>query len=234
MIEIYFGLPRTGKTTLLAKKALQLSRQITSGKCPYKQILGNVDLIGIPHYRKISFDMLGKYCTTYSAILIDETTIEADSRQFKSFPKYQVDFLVLHGHALCDLFFFCQIFNRIDATIRMLANNVYYMYKIPLLGRWFTHMYRIPYSIQIPDPKKSDTEKFGEIVAGFHKPDIITRLLTPPLFRVPYYKYFDSWVYPDLPPLPEIGWRDGEVIPLDLYEPPYIPPTKIDIRSHLH
>lgn len=233
MIELYFGLPRTGKTTMIAKMALKISRDIRAGRSPYKQILGNVDLKGIPYYTKISFDMLGRYATPFSAIFIDEATIEADSRQFKSFQKYTNDFLMLHGHWSCGLFFFCQIFDAVDRRIRMLTNNCYYMFKLPILGKWFTHYYRIPYSIMIPDPKKNDTEKFGEIVTGYHKPDIFTRLFTPPLYRPLYYKYFDSWIVPELPPLPEIGYREGEVIPFDDFDPPFLPDHRIILRSHI-
>ena len=233
MISLYFGLPGAGKTTYLSALALKISKEISLGKSPYKQILGNIDLKGIPFYQRIKFDMLGRYCTKYSAILIDEATIEADSREYRNFQRYTNDFLLLHRHHLCDLYFYAQIWNAVDLRIRTLCNNVYYVYKPPLLGHWFTRMYKIPYAIIIPDPKKSDGEKLGEIVMGYCKPGVLERLFSPWLYRPKYYPYFDSWEAPDLPPLPEVSWRLGEVIPESDFEPAYIPPSIINVRSVL-
>ena len=71
------------------------------------------------------------------------------------------------------------------------------------MGRWISSYYRIPYGIIIPDPKKKDGEKLGDIVQGYCKPSIFIRIFSPKLFRPKYYKYFDSWDRPPLPDLPE-------------------------------
>ena len=234
MISLYFGLPGAGKTTYFAGIALKISQDISRGISPYKQILGNVDLKGIPHYKRISFDMLGRYCTKFSAILIDEATIEADSRKFKSFQDYTNEFILLHRHHYCDLFFFAQIWNAVDVRIRVLCSEVYYIYKPPILGRWFSRMYRIPYGIIIPDPKKSDGEKLGEIVMGYCKPGFFVRLFSPWVYRPRYYNYFDSWEAPELPPLPELSWREFEVISESDFEPAYIPPPDMPVKSILN
>lgn len=234
MISLYFGLPGVGKTTYAAAIAKKVSDQISNGKSAYHQILGNVDLKDIPHYKRIKFDYLGRYCTKYSLIIIDEATIEADSRNYKSFQQYTNDFLLLHRHHKCDLFFFVQIWNAVDLRIRLLCNNVFYMYKPPIIGRWFSGMYHIPYSVIIPDPKKSDGEKLGEIVMGYCKPGFIERIFHPWLFRPRFYKYFDSWEAAELPPLPEIAWRELEFIPESEFVPAYIPPPDIPVRSTLN
>lgn len=64
----------------------------------------------------------------------------------------------------------------------------------------------IPYGIIIPDPKKDDSEKLGEIIQGYCKPNIFVRMFQPRLRRKKYYKYFDSWARPELPPFVDVGW----------------------------
>lgn len=101
------------------------------------------------------------------------------------------------------LSFFTQQWDGIDKKIRVITDKVYYLYKKGLLKKWFTRSYRVPYGIIIPDPKKSDGEKLGEIIQGYCKPSLIVRLFSPRLFRPLYYKYFDSWDAPQLPSLSE-------------------------------
>lgn len=94
------------------------------------------------------------------------------------------------------------MWDGVDRKIRVITDRCYYMYKGKLLGKWFSTYYRIPYGIIIPDPKKKDGEKLGEIVQGYCKPPWYVRLFAPRLYRPRYYKYFDSWEAPVLPPLP--------------------------------
>jgi hypothetical protein len=84
----------------------------------------------------------------------------------------------------------------------VITDRVFYVYKSKILGRWFTRCYPIPYGIIIPDPKKDSSEKLGEIVQGYAKPNVLVRLFSPWLYRPSYYKYFDSWERPMLPSLP--------------------------------
>lgn len=233
MIKLFFGLPRTGKTTLLTRIALNFSKKIDLKKCDYSFICGNVDLKGIPNYKKISFDMIGKYDFRHSLILIDEATIECDSRNYKVWNKDKTQFFVLHGHYKCDIFLFTQIYNRVDKTIRDLTNDVYYMWKPFLLGFWFTRYVRIPYGIDIPKKAQAGEDSNGEISMGYYQPSIIEKLFAPYMFRPRYYKYFDSWEAAELPPIPEISWRDGESIPESDFQPEYIPPSIVEIRSIL-
>lgn len=212
MVSLYFGLPGCGKTTMLAKLAHDTDvlierdlKRISKGlprKCPYDCVYSNIELVGLKHYRKITFDMLGRYDVRNALILIDEATIEVDSRDYKKFSQASKEFILLHRHYRCDIAFFTQQWDGVDKKIRVITDRVYYLYKGVFSRPWFTRMYRVPYGIIIPDPKKDSSEKLGEIVQGYCKPSFFVRLFSPWLYRPKYYKYFDSWEAPLLPPLP--------------------------------
>lgn len=195
-VSLYFGLPGCGKTTLLCAKALSGVRSKR-----YKHVYSNVN-IAVPGVTFIKNDFIGKYDLSDALILIDEATLFADSRDHKNFPKPVMEFFLLHRHYNCDIILFTQQWDGVDRKIRVITDRVYYVYKGLLLGQWFSTYYRIPYGIIIPDPKKKDGEKLGEIVQGYCKPNFLIRLISPKLFRPKYYKYFDSWEAPPLPPLP--------------------------------
>lgn len=201
-VSLYFGLPGCGKTTFLARRAIKESRKIERGKSPYTMVYGNVPLIGIKYYRYIPYDYLGKYQLYKALILIDEATIEQDSRDYKSFKQEKKEFFLLHRHYRCDIILYTQQWDGIDKKIRVITDKVYYIYKTRLTGKYLSRYYRVPYGIIIPD-KKDDTEKLGEIVQGYCKPNFFIRLFTPPVFRPFWYKYFDSFDAPQLPEIPD-------------------------------
>lgn len=196
MISLYFGLPGCGKTTLLAAKAKKALRKGL-------KVYGNVPL-ALNGYTRIDNDCVGKYMLEDCLILIDEGTLFANSRNYKNFSDSMTSFFLLHRHYRADIIIFTQQWDGLDKRIRVITDRVYYVYKTVLSGRWITRYYRIPYGIIIPDPKKSDSEKLGEIVQGYCKPGLIKRILTGGrLFRPRYYRYFDSWDAPILDPLPD-------------------------------
>ena len=215
MISLYFGLPGCGKTTMYTKLAVDADiliekdkKRVAKGKkpfCPYKHIYGNVPLFGLSNYTRIKFSYLGVYDIRDCLLLIDEATIEVDSRDFKGFKKETKEFMLLHRHYNVDIVFFTQQWDGIDKKIRVITDRVYYLYKDPLTAKWFTRMYRVPYGIIIPDPKKDSSEKLGEIVQGYCRPSFFVRVFSPWLYRKKYYKYFDSWDAPRLKPLPTVG-----------------------------
>jgi len=195
MIEIDFGLPGCGKTTKLCRDAVK-------GLKKYKNVYANIHL-AIPGVKYIENDQIGRYDTSRSLLLIDEGTLFADNRAYKSFPKHLVNFFMLHRHYKCDIIIYTQQWDGVDKKIRVLCDKCIYIYKPKILGFFMSRYYRIPYGIIIPDPKKDDTEKLGEIVQGYCKPPLIKRMFCGRLFRPRYYKYFDSWEAPELPPLPD-------------------------------
>lgn len=196
-VSLYFGLPGAGKTTILsylAKKALK--------KGTYRNIYSNVRLqmFGVTY---IDNSCIGRYDLSDCLILIDEATLFADNRDYKSFGKDKITYFLEHRHFNADIVLFTQQWDGVDRKIRVITDRVYYVYKGMFLGKWFTRYYRIPYGIIIPDPRHDQSEKLGDIVQGYCKPNILIRLFSPWIYRPKYYKYFDSWERPPLPSLPD-------------------------------
>ena len=187
MVCLYFGLPGCGKTTMLTKIALEYS-----DLKKYENIYTNVRL-SVPNVTYVDNECIGKYDMRNSLILIDEATLFADSRDYKNFSKSMIQFFLEHRHENIDLFLFTQQWDGVDKKIRVITDRVYYIYKPFFFRNLISCCYRIPYGIIIPDPKKSDSEKLGDIVQGYCKPNFLVRLFSPKLFRPLYYKYFDSW-----------------------------------------
>ena len=194
-VSLYFGLPGAGKTTLMCYLALKGVRDDK-----YRNVYGNVRM-NIDGYTYIDNDCIGKYDLSDCLLLIDEATLFADSRSYKEFGKDKLEYFLEHRHYNADICLFTQQWDGVDRKIRVITDRVYYVYKGAIIGHWISTFYRIPYGIIIPDPKKS-SEKLGEIVQGYCKPNILIRLFSPKLFRPKYYKYFDSWERRELPRLP--------------------------------
>lgn len=198
MVSLYFGLPGSGKTTMLAMMAVKYTKMGV-------KVYGNIPL-NVTGYTRIDNDCIGKYDLSNSIILIDEGTLFADSRDYKNRNDDMINklkFFLLHRHYKCDIYIYTQQWDGLDKRIRVITDRVYYVYKGKLLGRWVTRYYRVPYGIIIPDPKKSDSEKLGEIVQGYCKPSLFARLLHGWVWRPRWYPYYDSWDAPVMPPLPE-------------------------------
>lgn len=197
-ISLFFGLPGCGKTTLFTQFAVKYCRPMS----PYKHVYGNVH-ISVPGYTYIDNECIGRYQLDNCLLLIDEATIFADSRRHKEFPKFLVDFFLLHRHYKCDIYLFSQGWDAVDRRIRIITDRVYYVYKGIFTRHWITKYYRIPYGIIIPDPKRNGgSEKLGEIIQGYCKPPIFVRIFAKICYRPRYYQYFDSWEAPELPALP--------------------------------
>lgn len=196
-VSLYFGLPGAGKTTLMCYMAL---RALKSKR--YNFVYSNVQMV-LPGIIYIDNDCIGRFDLHDALILIDEATLFADNRNYKEFGKDKITYFLEHRHYNVDICLFTQQWDGVDRKIRVITDRVYYVFKGKLLGHWFTSYYRIPYGIIIPDPRKDkSSEKLGEIVQGYCKPSIFIRLFCSKLYRPKYYKYFDSWERPELPPLP--------------------------------
>lgn len=205
-VSLYFGLPGCGKTTMLAKMAMD---GVHSGR--YRNVYTNV-FLAMPGVTYIDNECIGQYELCDCLLLIDEATLFADSRDFKNFAKSRLEYFLTHRHRNADIVLFTQQWNGVDKKIRTITDRVYYIKKGLISGKWISKCYRIPYDIIIPDPKKHNGEKLGEIVQGYCKPPLLSRLFCKRIFRPRYYKYFDSWELNEFPPLPsKYSAIEGEI-----------------------
>lgn len=99
-ISLFFGLPGCGKTTLMVSYALKAAK----GK-RYKNVYCNVP-ISVPGVTYIDNDMIGQYNLRDCLILIDEATLFADNRAYKTFGKDKIQYFLLHRHYNADVFLF--------------------------------------------------------------------------------------------------------------------------------
>lgn len=195
-VSLYFGLPGAGKTTLMSYHAKRAAKQRR-----YKNVYSNVRL-AIPGVCYVDNDCIGKYNLEDCLLLIDEATLFADNRAYKEFTKDKLSYFLQHRHYGADINLYTQQWDGVDRKIRVITDRVYYVYKGLFLGKFFTSYYRIPYGILIPS-KKDNGEKLGEIVQGYCKPPLLVRMFAKRLFRPFYYRYFNSFERPYLPPLPD-------------------------------
>lgn len=190
-IRLYFGLPGAGKTTLLTAHALKYSKRKNFN------VYSNVRL-NIAKVIPIENEQIGKFNLHDGVILIDEGTIFADSRKFKTFADDLVKFFVMHRHFRVDVEIFLQNYNRTDLTIRMLADKVYWIRKVG----GFTFSVNIPMSVFIPRRETSDTSgQAGEIENGYYRPPWYAYLFCEKIRRKRYYDFFDSFECYRLPDL---------------------------------
>lgn len=202
MVSLYFGLPGAGKTTMLTKLALDEALRSPKRR-RYKHIYGNLAFSGIPDYIQIKATDIGQYMLEDCLILIDEGTVQFSNRDYKTFSKALSDWFCTHRHYKADIAIACQSYNGVDKKIRDVCDKVYYLHKSILTGWAKTKVWRIPYSIIIPDKKDTGSTHLGEIVEGYCKPPFLLRLFTPSLYRKRYYPYFDSWERKELAALPD-------------------------------
>lgn len=200
-VHLYFGLPGCGKTTLATSLAWKFTHD-KKFKKRYKNVYVNFG-VDLPGVTVIKNEYLGKYQLENGAVLLDEASLLADSRDYKNFSKNFLQFFLMHRHYNLDIYLFNQGWDAVDKRIRVITDRVYYIYKSRILGKLFSSYYRIPYDIIIPDPKgKNSGEKLGDIIQGYCKPPLLQRIFSHKIYRPRYYKYFDSWEAPQLDPLP--------------------------------
>ncbi len=196
MVTLVFGLPGAGKTTLMASNVVRHLK-----KKRYKHVYGNVRM-AVPGYTYIDNDCIGKYDISDCALHIDEATLFADNRAYKEFDKGKLIYFLEHRHFGADIYLYTQQWDGVDKKIRAITDRVFYIYKPFFFGKWWSIYYRIPYGIIIPD-KKTGGDKLGEIIQGYCKPSLLIRLFAPKIFRPKFYRFFDSFERPYLPPLPK-------------------------------
>lgn len=189
MIQIIFGLPRSGKSTLLTalcQKAI-LHKPLRIGFCrfgsgvEYQRVYSNFPMNGA---FKLDFDKLGVYNYHDALILIDEISLFCDSRNFKNFGDNLKMFFALHGHAHLDILACSQSFMDCDVKIRRMATDFFLIEKTN-----FGHFSRISPIHQFVGVKdRSIVDNY--IVGGFFQSGFLN--------RKSYYRFFDSFSMPKL------------------------------------
>lgn len=179
MITCYFGVPGVGKTTLACKLA-------RNGLKRYDHVYTNFYCKGT---EKIDYSDLATFKLYNSLIVLDELTLDADNRDFKSFSKSHKDFFTLHRHLGCDVIYLTQNYENIDKKIRDCTNELWYMSKsvVPFFRR-FTTAKRIYRNINI-------NENTSELTLGYRFCNLLESIFVSNrkcVYRPKYYKYFDT------------------------------------------
>lgn len=212
MVTGFFGVPGCGKSTFLAKFAIQELRRIQKGKSRYRHVLTNFPVHGC---EKVSIEDLGRFDLEYCLILFDEITLDADSRDFKVFSKSLKDFFTLHRHTHNDIIYFCQDYSRVDKTIRNVTFDLWYLRRsvIPFLDQ-FSYAKRIYRNININDYNSELTlgYRFAKLT------EIIFSSSKKICFRPFYYKYFDSFDKLQLEGLPSFDYQKWDAADADRYD----------------
>jgi hypothetical protein len=181
MITGVFGLPRSGKTTYLAKIA---KGYLKKGVPVYS----NFALHGC---YKLDFSKLGKENFHDCVILIDEISLICDSRDWKDFTSDLRYFFTNHGHYKCDVIYCSQWYTDTDVKIRRMTENLYYIQRFPF---GFSMRYEI-----IRDISSRDNGEIYDTFSFKHG-----RLFYRPL----YYKLFDSFSRKELPEVENVLWEN--------------------------
>lgn len=181
-ISCIFGTPGCGKSSVLTLLAQKELKKIAKGKSKYKAVYTNFPCRGC---LKIQFTRLGDFYYHDALILLDELTLDADSRDFKTFPKSAKEFITLHRHFDIDIVYAVQDYSRAEKTIR--NNTVSLRYLSNILGLFVVSrpIYR---TITI-------NEYVGDLIMGYRFPTfwelISGDLKIYPIFRA--RKFFDSY-----------------------------------------
>ena len=134
VVNIYFGVPGSGKTTMAAWLARRELRR--KGK-----VWSNVPITGT--YKLDVNKDIGIHHIEKGRIIIDEAGIEYNSRNYKNLPMHQIEFFKYHRHYSTAIDVFSQSYEDMDITLRRLAQNYYvvtksrlpYFIKVRCIGR---------------------------------------------------------------------------------------------------
>lgn len=129
MIAAFIGSPGSGKSTALswvAEKAVRGKRVELCGVplCPpLSKVFTNFPF---PGAYQLDYDNLGSYDYSGSLILLDEASLYADSRDFKSFSKKEQFFFTQHRKFEgCNIIWASQNYDDVDKKIRSITTQYF-------------------------------------------------------------------------------------------------------------
>lgn len=209
-LNVYFGVPGSGKTTFAAYLAKQAQKEsiviklcrrfpcrftdwILNGKHWKRKmnVYSNVPISGT--YRVDARKDIGEYLIEDGKLIIDEAGVEFNSRKYKSFPDKAIYWFKFHRHYGVSVDVFSQSQDDMDVTIRRLAQNLYVVKKS--LIPFFVCIRRIRRKVGIDNNTHQivDAYSFG-----------VPILDTKRIFSPPLWKLFNTY---DHEPLPEKEWE---------------------------
>lgn len=146
VLNVYFGVPGSGKTTFaawLTKQSMKQSRVITwAQRHPGKfsawllasrffkratPVYSNVPITGA--YRLEPMQDIGKVMIVNGKVIIDEAGVEYNNRKTRDFPKESIYWYKYHRHYECSVDVFSQSYEDMDITLRRLAQNYFVVKK---------------------------------------------------------------------------------------------------------
>lgn len=218
MITGYFGLPASGKSTVLTSIAQKELRKIRKGKSKYDIVCTNYycqDCV------KIDYQMLGNYKLQNALVLLDELTLDADSRNFKQFNQVKKEFFMQHRKDNVDVIYFTQAWDGIDKKIRDLTYSLYFAYQpfANVKGIIFKPFQQFTIARRIF--RKLDINEYtNEIVLGYRFATTFERWfgrgIKKFVWRPSWYKYFDTfeahYTNSRLPFVPVLWVKEDKII----------------------
>ena len=149
VLNVYFGVPGSGKTTFAAYLAKQMAKESCMiswakkhpGRFSEKLLASKFFKRSVPVYSNVPITGaykldpqkdIGKVMIAEGKVIIDEAGIEYNNRNFKAFPPDAIYWYKYHRHYECSVDVFSQSYEDMDITLRRLAQN-YYVVKKSLL-----------------------------------------------------------------------------------------------------
>ena len=187
-ITCFFAPPGSGKSCVLSLICDRENKKINKGKSPYKQVFTNFACKGGYQISLYDFE---RYYIHDSLILLDEVTMEADSRDWKRISKEFINFVVTHRHLNNDIICAVQDFTRLEKTLRENVTRLYFLERSPLpfFNRW-TRCKQIFRELSI-------NEMSSELTLGYRFSTWVDRTCRKSMYRRFYlpkaYGLFDSF-----------------------------------------
>lgn len=216
-LNVYFGVPGSGKTTFaayLTKQARReslviklcrrfpnffLCRRILAGnkwKRAYP-VWSNVPIKGA--YKLNAKQDLGNFMIENGKVILDESGVEFNNRDYKALPKSVIEWAKYHRHYGVSVDMFSQSHDDMDVTFRRLAQNFYVVRKSMIPK--FIVIKRIRRKVGIDDTTHQIIDKYY-----FGIPVLDSKwIFCPPLWRL-----FDSYECKDLPAKDWTYWDSSE------------------------